>query len=147
MSELRKVFFRLEQDEDGYPPAGVESLWALSSENGRFVLDNTPFFVREATLGDTIEVAEEDGKLWYRSTVGESDNSLIRIIVPKGADVAGLRSALERLECGSEFLPAYGLIAVNVPGNASLKAVLHYLEEAVAAEDIVDYEAPILRQD
>ncbi|MGE6759579.1 DUF4265 domain-containing protein [Corallococcus interemptor] len=145
--ELRKVFFRLAQDEDGYPPAGTESLWAISSGNGRLVLDNTPFFVPNATLGDEIEVAEEDGQLWYRATARASDNSLIRIVVPKGADVAGIRSTLERLGCTSEFLPAYRLISVNVPGDASLKAVQQYLEDAISADEIVDYEAPILRQD
>nr|WP_128797943.1 DUF4265 domain-containing protein [Corallococcus coralloides] len=147
VSEIRKIFFRLEQDEDGYPPVGVESLWARSSGNGRFVLDNTPFFVRDATLGDEIEVAEEDGQLWYRSTVGRSNNSLIRIVVPEDVDSADIRSALERLGCTSESLPAYQLIALSVPENASLKEVRRYLEEAVASGDIADYEEPILRQD
>jgi hypothetical protein len=35
---LRKVFFKLEPDEDGYPPVGVESVWAEENEDGTCVL-------------------------------------------------------------------------------------------------------------
>jgi hypothetical protein len=43
-SEHVKVHFRLEIEND-WPPAGVESLWAIDRGNGEVELANTPFFV------------------------------------------------------------------------------------------------------
>ena len=37
-----KLLFRLEKDEDGYPPEDVESLWGLLRSDG-IELDNIPF--------------------------------------------------------------------------------------------------------
>ncbi|WP_323136453.1 hypothetical protein [Streptomyces sp. NBC_01446] len=36
----------MEIDEDGWPPASVESLWAVDLGDERVRLDNTPWFVR-----------------------------------------------------------------------------------------------------
>lgn len=41
-----KVHFRMEVDEGGWPPAPVESLWAVYLSDGTVRLDNTPWFVR-----------------------------------------------------------------------------------------------------
>ncbi|MFC9157849.1 DUF4265 domain-containing protein [Streptomyces bauhiniae] len=51
-----KVHFRLEVDEDGWPPASVESLWAVDLGDGTVRLDNTPWFVRGVASGDIIRV-------------------------------------------------------------------------------------------
>ena len=57
-----KVPFRLEVDEDGRPPASVESLWATDLGDGTVRLDNTPWFVRGVASGDIIRVeADDDG--------------------------------------------------------------------------------------
>lgn len=36
-----KVHFRMDVDEDGWPPASVESLWAVDLGDGTVRLDNT----------------------------------------------------------------------------------------------------------
>lgn len=41
-----KILFELEQDEDGYPPASTETLWASRAGDGLFKIDNIPFFAR-----------------------------------------------------------------------------------------------------
>src|SRR5690349_21666617 len=81
MGDLVKVHFRLEQDEDGYPPAGVESVWAQKgAKENEYIIDNVPFFARDATLGDTVTVREEEGRLWFERIVHRSGNSLIRVV-------------------------------------------------------------------
>lgn len=35
-----KMFVRLEQDEDGYPPTSEESLWVIPLGEGLFQVDN-----------------------------------------------------------------------------------------------------------
>lgn len=60
-----KVHFRMDIDEDGWPPASVESLWAVDLGNGTVRLDNTPWFVRGVASGDIIKVGlDGDGVLW-----------------------------------------------------------------------------------
>ena len=81
MGRSSKVHFRLVQDEDGYPPVSVESVWAQpSTKAGEYVLDNIPFFAREATIGDVVQVREEEGHLWFDKVVRRSQNSLVRVV-------------------------------------------------------------------
>lgn len=64
----RKVFFKLEPDDDGYPPVSVESLWAQENQDGTCVIDNIPFYTREATLGDVVDVLYDEGVAYYRDS-------------------------------------------------------------------------------
>jgi hypothetical protein len=98
-----KVLFRLEQDEDGYSPFGVEGVWAEQTKDGKFVLDNIPSFARQATLGDIVEVAYEDGEPFYASTLARSGNSLVRVVFFEGHDPTELRSKLKELGCSTEL--------------------------------------------
>ncbi|MFG2603125.1 DUF4265 domain-containing protein [Streptomyces sp. NPDC048514] len=87
-----KVHFRKEIDEDGRPPAGVESLWAVDLGDGTVRLDNTPWFVRGVANGDVIRIQpDDDGLLWAGETVAPSQNCTIRLIVLKddGSAAAG----------------------------------------------------------
>lgn len=47
-----KIHFRMDIDEDGWPPASVESLWAVDLGDGTVRLDNTPWFVRGVASDD-----------------------------------------------------------------------------------------------
>ena len=49
-----KLLFPLEQDEDGYPPAAAETLWAVREGEGLFRLDNIPIFATGVALGDIV---------------------------------------------------------------------------------------------
>lgn len=50
-----KVRFALERDEDGWPPAESEGLWAELVESDLYRLDNTPWFVRGVAAGDVVQ--------------------------------------------------------------------------------------------
>jgi hypothetical protein len=79
-----KVHFRLEIDEDGWPPAGMESLWAVDLGDGTVRLDNTPWFVRRVASDDIIRVeVDDEGVRWAGETVRASENCTIRLIVLK----------------------------------------------------------------
>jgi Domain of unknown function (DUF4265) len=139
-----KIFFRLEQDEDGYPPVSVESVWAKDQGDGSFVLDNTPWFTREATLGDVVEADEEDGALYYRATRRVSGSSLLRVIFLTDEDPTPVRNVLVELGCSSEMAGVWPLLAVNVPAEADLDAVRAVLDEG-EGEGRWEYEEAILR--
>ncbi len=140
-----KILFRLEQDEDGYPPVDVEGIWAESDDESVFVIDNIPFFTREATLGDSIEAVKENGELFYLRTRSKSSNSLIRVILFDGNDPTDLRNELLNLGCSTELSHLNALIAVNVPIEVRIDSVRALLQKG-CEEDHWDYEEAILRQ-
>src|SRR3954471_17606766 len=92
-----KVYFRMEIDEDGWPPASVESLWAADLGDGTVQLDNTPWFVRGVASDDIIRVEiDDEGVRWAGETVRASENCTIRLIVLKdGGSAAARQSVLE----------------------------------------------------
>lgn len=141
----RRIFFALEQDEDGYPPVGEESVWGREEGEGLFVIENIPFFAREATIGDVVKAEEDDGVLRYKATVRHSGNSLIRVLYYEGTDPKEAQEELERLGCETELLPDFRLIAVNVPPDVSLLAVQALLQRN-SKEGKWGYEEPLLDQ-
>lgn len=140
----RKVIFALEQDKDGYPPVGYESAWVVDLGEGRFLVDSIPFFAREATLGDTITAAEENGELRYADTIERSGNSLFRVVYFEGTDPSEIRRALSSLGCSTELNDVHRLIAVNVPAEVRLKDVRAYIEPGFSSGRW-DFEEAILR--
>lgn len=141
-----KVHFRLVQDADDYPPASVESVWAHKTTGpGEYVLDNVPFFAREATIGDVVLVHEEAGDLWFCGVARRSENSLIRVVFCDPAAFEKVNGRLVALGCTTEYLEAHHLLAVCVPSEVKLRDVQDYLRSEARAGKL-DYEEPILRQ-
>lgn len=141
-----KRYFQLTQDEDDYPPVSVESVWAVPTEDPRqFVLDNVPFFVLNATLGDTVIASVRDGAYWFEKVVQHSGNSLIRVVFFDGVQRKRIAQELKRIGCSTEYLEAHALLAVNIPAGVPLALVQVYLQREAAAE-YLDYEEPMLRQ-
>ena len=146
MADGVKIHFRLEQDADGYPPVAVESVWAQpAAEAGEYVVDNVPFFTREATIGDTVRARKEDGNLWFKSVVARSENSLVRIVFFERGAVGAISRQLESLGCSVEYIATHNLLAVSIPGNVLLADIQAYLQHEAKA-DKIDYEEAILRQ-
>lgn len=141
----RKILFRLEQDSEGYPPAGIESVWATETDGGDFLIDNIPFFTRQATHGDVVEVTRIGEDIFYFSTRKRSENSLLRVVFFNGHDPSSLRSELAKLGCSTEQSHLKSLIAVNVPATAKIDEVRKLLDEG-CVKGYWDYEEPILRQ-
>jgi hypothetical protein len=141
-----KIHFRLVQDDDGYPPASVESLWAQPGANCReYVVDNVPFFACDATIGDAVLVSEEKGQRWFKSLVHPSRNSLIRVTFFVHASFEKVNKRLVELGCSTEYSKAHNLLAISVPETVRLSEVQKYLQ-GEAATGTIDYEEPILRQ-
>jgi hypothetical protein len=80
-----KVHFKMDLDDDGWPPVSVESLWAVDLCDGTVRLANTPWFVRGVASDDVIRVEfDDEGIRWARETVRASEHCTIRLIVPEG---------------------------------------------------------------
>lgn len=143
---LKRVHFCLEQDEDGYPPVAVESLWTKQGEDSdEYVIDSVPFFVRDATLGDAVRARMEDGGLWFDGLLKRSQNSLVRIVFFDQTCVDEMSNQLRTMGCLTEYLREHDIMAVSIPMGVSLPSIQRYLQEEANAGRI-DYEEPILRQ-
>ncbi len=145
MTETTKVHFRLKKDEDDYPPDEVESAWARPvGEKNEYVLDNIPFFTRDATYGDTIATRLIDGELWFQGLVRSSGNSLLRVLFFDLGLFDLVCARVKQLGCDVEFMEGYKILSVSVPPSSSLDDVIAFLEQE-AGDDTIDYEEAILR--
>jgi hypothetical protein len=139
-----KVFLHIEQDDDGYPGIGSESVWALAGPmEGLLTLDNIPFFATDANIGDVVSVDERDGVLWFRGVVRETPCSLMRVVLFLGDEKERVARDLQSLGCQIEYWADRKLIAASVP-NGAVPNVQAFLG-GEAAKGILDYEEPILR--
>jgi hypothetical protein len=135
LTELRKIGFLLTKDEMGYPPAENEWLWASAAKDDRWMIDNIPWYSREVSLGDVVEVEEDEGQLWFRKTAEPSGHSTLRVIVREQAPAttAALRARLEALGCSSEqWSEELRLLAVDIPPGIEIGPVIALLEDGEA---------------
>lgn len=145
MTDRNKVFFRIEQDEDGYPGIASESVWAeVTPEGAVFRLDNIPFFATSATLGDVVRTRAEDGHFWFEAIVQPSGHSLFRVVFFDVHAKDRVNRELVELGCQTEYLEQHHLLAVSIPDSVTVAAVQHYLEQESATGSI-DSEEAILR--
>ncbi|HEY1214981.1 MAG TPA: DUF4265 domain-containing protein [Bryobacteraceae bacterium] len=141
---FKKVVFRLEQDEHGYPPDNWESLWAKEIELGLYSIDNIPIFVKGISSEDVVEAEENEGELRYKRLVRPSANSVFRLYLSDIADVPAVRESFRKLGCESEQSHIPKLVAVEIPGNVAIEPVAALLDEG-AVSGRWEYEEGVLR--
>ena len=140
-----RIHFRLIQDEDDYPPASVETLWAeVAPRADEYVIKNVPFFTREATIGDTVRAQSLNGQLWFLHVTDRSRNSLVRVIFFDEAARPRVSQALNSFGCATEYMRQNRLLSVSVPDRATMHRVRVVLQTEAGAGTL-GYEEPILR--
>ncbi len=132
------MHFRLEIEDD-WPPASVESLWAIDRGDGTAQLDNIPWFVRGVACGDIVAVEpDEDGVRWAGEVVRRSENCTIRLIVFRdggsGAARQTVLNAFQALGVDGEGIERFGMVALDVPPTADLAKVQRLLSHGVTKE-------------
>jgi len=145
MSEMHKVNFRIEKDEDGFPPVSIETLWAEYSDHG-YMIDSIPFFTKDATNGDVISTTTDaDGDLWFNSRIISSTNSLVRLVLFDGSIANEVSLELRKMGCSTEFISDYEMMAVNVPKTTPYQDVIRFIDEK-GRQGLLDYEEALIRQ-
>ncbi|HEX5751251.1 MAG TPA: DUF4265 domain-containing protein [Archangium sp.] len=129
-----KIVFKLEKDEDDYPPLDYEGLWALPVGEGLFQIDNVPFFARGIAHGDIVSAAPEQRELRFREVVRPSGHSTLRLIIYDEKDIPSVRALLQEMGCSIEQSHIPGLISVDVPPTVSLAVLRTALDEGEAQE-------------
>ncbi|MBZ4415440.1 DUF4265 domain-containing protein [Myxococcus sp. RHSTA-1-4] len=129
-----KVVVKLEKDEDDYPPADYEGLWARPLGEGLFQIDNIPFFARGIACGDVISASQVEQELRFLEVVRPSGHSTLRLIIHDEQDVPSVKALLERLGCSIERSHIPGLISVDVPPAVPMATLKPILDEGEAQE-------------
>ena len=124
-----KIGFYLQQDEDGWPPTTRENLWAVDLGEGRYRIDNIPFYVLGISDGDLVSaVTEEDGRLVFSELVEASLNSTFRLIVSKEEETSEVRKTFRDLGCPSELV-SHGFISLHIPESVMMKPIAALIEQ------------------
>ena len=127
----------------GYPPEEWEGLWAIPMGDGRFKIDNIPFYAKNLSCDDIVEATRQGDEYVFKRVVSPSENSTIRVVLYDLANEGSVRNDLANLGCSIEGTGTQGLIAVNVP-KKNIEPVVDFLEEAFAEEKL-DFEEGALR--
>jgi len=131
-SNLYKVRFRVDQDEDGYPPFSSEVMWCARVDDKLFRLDNIPYFVAGVSYGDVISVIEDkDGSLNFHELVEENGHSTLRVMFldtsidarPVEIRAVELKTRLTEKGCLTRISPPPQILAIDVPPAISLSGI------------------------
>lgn len=149
--EMVKVGFKLTRDEDDYPPADWEWMWASRVGNSTFKIDNIPFFAKSISCGDIVAAEQTNTGLIFRELVQPSGHSTVRIIVHRGnrsdeqlrTVVDDVAQALRALGCTTELSHIPSLIAVDVPPEVNYQSVAAFLS-GKEHEGLLRYEEACL---
>lgn len=125
--EKDKILFRLEQDEDGYPEADIESIWA-SHEGEYFRLDNIPFFAIGVSDGDVVQATKREDEWWFDRLISPSSQSTIRVLLCDESDIPLIRDHAEKMGCKTELNELTTLVAIGVPATVRIKQLINFLE-------------------
>jgi len=142
----QKIVFRLERDEDGYPPSDYERLWATPLPSGNYLIDNIPFFVMGISAGDEVSVRHEGDELFFDRLIKPSGASTFRLIPADPSASEKVRAAIKALGCSSEYNQHVGLIAAEVPASKSIQPFLDYIVEE-QERGVLDVEEGALRHE
>src|ERR1700755_1092034 len=133
-----KIAFPLSRDEDDYPPADREHLWAIA-RGDRYEIDNVPFFVKGVSAGDLVAAHKDGEQLIFDRVIDFGGHSTIRVVMYDLAQKERIRRKLAQLGCESEGSHLPKLFAVDVPPTVNYAEVIALLAEE-ADKVILDYE-------
>lgn len=127
-----RVRFRLEVDDEGWPPYSSEGMWAVALGGDRYELRNSPWFVRGVANGDIVRAeADSDDVLWVTEVLQRSGYLTLRVIpMPEGPLNGSESRVLELLARDGVSGEGFGerpIVSVEVAPSADLAALKRQL--------------------
>ena len=138
-----KIKFPLEQDESGYPPESSEAMWAIPLGEGRYAIDNIPFYAKLVSDGDIVSASVIDGELIFEKILELSRNCTIRIVTLDDSDGSEVRKALEAIGCKIEGSGTYGFFSTSFDKGLYPRVIDMVTE--LYERGVIDYEESSLR--
>ncbi|MQY41377.1 DUF4265 domain-containing protein [Epibacterium sp. SM1969] len=132
---MEKVFAELKsEDWHGY---STESLWATPVEEGRFRIENSPFFAEGFSFGDIVDTIMRDGVAWITGLARPSGSSTYRILLGENVEAAQFTrfwKPLQQAGCSFEHGDfGFEIRAVHVPKETDIHKAYRLLEAGEAA--------------
>ena len=125
---LVKVVLRLEEGENIY----VETPWATDLGDGRYRLENCPFYFYDLAFGDifSAEYSESEERLVFVKVLEPSGHKLVRIIFDNPSDKDGqekvhLENLVDQVCTYEGANPKY--ICLAIPPEIDLGTITEYL--------------------
>jgi hypothetical protein len=116
--------FRLEIDDDGWPPVGSESIPVIEREDGQYEVAVPPFFLKDISVGDQITVDLDDENYvtgWTHQS--RSGRSTIWLLKGDAADLEPHLESLKNLNCNVERFTQVTLCSIDVPESVSVSEI------------------------
>ena len=128
---LEKIVLRLEDGDDTY----VETPWVVNLGNGRYRMENCPFYFYGIAAGDVVgaEYSKEEEHLVFTKVLEKSGNKLLRVVFENPADQEGpekehLKNIVKNMGCSYKGAnPKY--ICIDIPKSVELNNICNYLTE------------------
>jgi hypothetical protein len=139
MPEGEMVYFRLERDADGFPPADEESLLGTRLDDAHYRLESAPIFVRGVASGDVVQVRDVEGRLWFQRVTERGGHRTIRVSMLDTSLADGVKQVVRGFGCDLEKSQIAGYFSIDVPPDANKTELLAFLREQRAAQTL-DYE-------
>ena len=126
--QYKKIILRHEDGDEVY----VETPWVIDLGNGRYRMDNCPFYFYGVAAGDVVgaSYSDEEQGLVFTGVIEKSGNKLVRVIFDNPADKEGPEKEhlenLVKMGCSYEGAnPKY--ICIDIPPAVELSDVADYL--------------------
>ena len=145
-SKFVKIFVKLAKDEDDYPPVEWEELWAVSLGDGKYRIDNVPFYALGISSGDSVVAVSRDEKLVVTEVVGTDGHSTLRIVVHDKSMTERIRDELKSAGCATELSNVPGFFSVDVPPHVDYSAISKLLS-IYEEQEKIGYEESALRHE
>jgi hypothetical protein len=136
--ERVEIAIPLEQDEDGFPPMANEYLWAEPLADGNYRLASVPWFARPLAVDDVVRATrDDDGGLRFVERLHWAGHLTIRVAPnPDGPAPEDLQPLIDAFATvgvrGEGAMPAYPIVALDIPPDADLPAIKALLLEGEA---------------
>ena len=108
-------------EDSSWSGSATESLWVDPIGNGKYVIENTPFYFFGVSYQDVVLGQERNGELTFDSVLARGGHSTYRIIVVDRGGFEQYWQPLADMGCTYEGGPN-GLLAVDVPPRADIYA-------------------------
>jgi hypothetical protein len=147
-----KVRFLLPREDDNWPPAESEGLWAEPLGEDLYRIDNTPWFVRNLSADDIVRaLAGSDGLLWAVEKVQWSGRQTVRVIArsdgPLHGDPAAVAEVFEPFGVKCELMQQpVRMAALDIPADVEPREVKGVLRER-QADGWWDFEEGCVSED
>ncbi len=122
-----EVWFKIEKDADGYPESKAwEGLFTEKTDVG-YVVQSVPFYLKNVSVGDIVEVVEEDF-LTFRRVLTRGGHNTYRLLLPEDSQgkIDDIANELSKLGLGVEKEIGM-LLAVDVPDKVNQQDIDSFL--------------------